>query len=129
MWKSDSEDKEARTIPAGPDPDKATLLGSAIEFQGEISGDADIVMEGKFKGKIDIKEHSLLVEKEAEIDAEVRARHVTVRGKLKGNIFASGKVFIEKEGRMTGDISAARISIMEGARFKGSMKMVSHIIS
>jgi cytoskeletal protein CcmA (bactofilin family) len=82
---------------------------------------------GKYKGKIDIKNNDLSVESHANVDGEIHARNITIRGRVNGNIHASGKVYIEKEGQMVGDIAAARISIVEGAQFKGSMKMISNI--
>jgi cytoskeletal protein CcmA (bactofilin family) len=41
---------------------------------------------------------------------------------VEGNVDASGKIFISKEGRMKGDLKAPIISIMEGAKFKGGVK-------
>ncbi|MBN1222435.1 MAG: polymer-forming cytoskeletal protein [Candidatus Aminicenantes bacterium] len=127
MRNSERENKEDRSLSERPNPDKVTLLGPAISFNGELNGDEDLVIEGKFRGKIKLENSALVVEKDAEVDAEIRAHNITIKGKVKGDIYASGKVYIEKEGRMIGNISAARISIMEGAQFKGSMKMISRI--
>jgi cytoskeletal protein CcmA (bactofilin family) len=106
---------------------KAALIGTTIDIKAELTGEEDLVIEGKFRGRIDLKNNDLTVESKADVDAEIQARNITIRGRVKGNIHASGKVFIEKEGQMVGDIAAARISIVEGAQFKGSMKMISYI--
>ena len=127
MRNSEREEKEEHILSDSPNPDKPTFLGHANSFDGDLKGNEDLVIEGKFHGKIEIKNNALVVEKNAEVDAEIQVRNITIKGKVKGNIYASGKVFIEKEGQMIGDISAARISIMEGAQFKGSMKMISRI--
>lgn len=104
-----------------------TFLGETIDIQAELKGNEDLIIGGKFRGNIDIKNNNLVIEKSAEIEAGIRARNITIKGKIRGNIYASGKVFIEREAQVFGDLSAARISIMEGAQYKGSMKMISHI--
>ncbi len=108
-------------------PKKVALLGATIDIRAELTANEDLVIEGKFQGKIDIKNNDLIVESHANVNAEIQARNITIRGRVKGNIRASGKVYIEQKGQMIGDIAAARISIMEGAQFKGSMKMISYI--
>jgi len=127
MRDSERKGPKERALSEQSNPDKTTFLGAAIEFHGELKGNEDLVIEGKFQGRIEIKNNALVVEKRADVDAEIRAQDITIRGKVKGNIYATRKVIIENEGHMTGDISAACISIMEGAQFKGSLKMLSRI--
>jgi cytoskeletal protein CcmA (bactofilin family) len=127
MLDSEDKNKDSQTYSDKTIPKKAALLGATIDIRAELTGDEDLVIEGKFQGKIDINKSDLTVEQNAEVDAEIRARNITIRGRVKGKIHAAGKVYIEKEGQMIGDIAAARISIMDGAQFKGSMKMISYI--
>jgi cytoskeletal protein CcmA (bactofilin family) len=127
MLNSSNKDKDSHPPSDKPSYKKGALLGATIDIKAELIGDEDLVIEGKFQGRIDIKNNDLSVESSANVDAEIRARNVSIRGHVKGNIHASGKVYIEKEGQMVGDIAAARISIVEGAQFKGSMKMISYI--
>jgi cytoskeletal protein CcmA (bactofilin family) len=127
MRDSERKDLKDRAISERTTPNKITFLGPANEFHGELKGNEDIVIEGKFQGRIEIKNNVLVVERGADVDAEIRAQDITVRGKVKGNIYASRKVTIESEARMTGDISAVSISIKEGAQFKGTLKMISRI--
>ena len=124
-----SSDKNNDTPPPSDKPlqKNAALLGDTIDINAELTGNEDLIIKGKYKGKIDIKNNDLTIDSNADIDAEIKARNIIIRGRVKGNIHASGKVFIEKEGHMVGDIAAARISIVEGAQFKGSMKMISYI--
>jgi cytoskeletal protein CcmA (bactofilin family) len=127
MLNSEEKNNDIRSYSESTSRKKMTLLGATIDIKAELTGNEDLVIEGKFNGKIDIKNNDLTVENNADVDAEIQARNITIRGRVKGNIHASGKVYIEKEGRMVGDIAAARISIVEGAQFKGSMKMISYI--
>lgn len=103
----------------------SSYLRSTIVMNGEISGEDDLIIEGKVKGKINLKQNNLIIEKNATVEAEIYVHSITIRGKVKGNIYASGRISIQKEGRLVGDISAFRISIMEGAQFKGNIKMTS----
>lgn len=127
MLDSGNKHNDTQTFPENASPKKTAFLGGTIGIKADLIGDEDLIIEGKFEGKIDIKNHDLTVETHADVDAEIKARNITIKGRVKGNIHASGKVYIEKEGQMVGDIAAARISIVEGAQFKGSMKMISYI--
>lgn len=104
---------------------KVSRLGPTFSLKGEISGDEDLIIDGFFQGKINLGSHNIVLERTGKLQADIHARNVTILGKMEGNIYASGKVFISKEAQMTGDISAFRISIMDGAQFKGSVKMSS----
>jgi cytoskeletal protein CcmA (bactofilin family) len=55
------------------------------------------------------------------VNAAVNAREIVVLGKVKGNVSATDRVDIRAEGSLTGDVSAARISIEDGAFFKGGI--------
>jgi cytoskeletal protein CcmA (bactofilin family) len=127
MLNSETKNKDSQAYSDNTLHKKAAILGPTIDVKAELTANEDLVIEGKFQGKIDIKNNDLTVGANADVDAEIQARNITIRGRLKGNIHASGKVYIEKEGQMVGDIAAARISIVEGAQFKGSMKMISYI--
>ncbi len=127
MLDSGNKHNDTHAFPENASPKKTAFLGETIGIKADLTGDEDLIIEGKFEGKIDINNHDLTVEIHADVDAEIKARNITIKGRVKGNIHASGKVYIEKEGQMVGDIAAARISIVEGAQFKGSMKMISYI--
>ncbi len=94
-------------------------------MKGELSGYEDLVIGGRLQGKIDLGKSNLTIERGGKIEAEIHAKNITIHGELKGNVYASGKIFISKDAQMIGDISAPRISIMDGAQFKGSVKMTS----
>ena len=120
----EENEEDDKTIPPEKAPPRNTArFSSSFRLKGEISGDEDLIIEGRFRGKIDLKNHSLLVEKTGKIKADIRAKNVIIKGSIEGNIYASGKVFISKDGDVKGDITSPKISIMEGAGFKGSIKM------
>jgi len=55
------------------------------------------------------------------VAASITAREIVVLGKIRGNVTASDRVDIRAEGALTGDVNAARISIEDGAFFKGGI--------
>lgn len=100
----------------------ATVLGPTLEIEGEIEGDENLVIQGSVQGKI-ISHKSLTVDNSGNVKAAVSTHSMIVSGRLSGNVDASEKVEIRKEGKMIGDIKAPRIVIADGAKFKGSIEM------
>jgi cytoskeletal protein CcmA (bactofilin family) len=100
----------------------STVIGSSITIDGEIHGDEDLQVLGTVKGKISIKD-KLVIEQGATVEADIETGNVTVSGRVTGNIAASERVEIKADGKMGGDITAARILIADGASFKGNVDM------
>ncbi len=115
--------KDKRNYQESKGPEKISRVGASLSFNGELSGQEDIVIEGQFQGKIDLKNNNLKVEQGGKVKANIQVKNITIIGEVDGNIYSSGKVFISKEGQLRGDIFAPRISIADGAQFKGSVKM------
>lgn len=127
MPKLEDKNKDKQNIVEQSINANISRLGPTLNIKGELSSNEDLIIEGQFQGKLDLKNHNLSVEHAGKVNADIHAGNITIKGKVKGNIFASGKVYIQKEGQMIGDVSASRISILDGAQFKGSVKMVSEI--
>ena len=98
-------------------------IDRSMTVKGEITGEEDLLIEGKIEGNIHLENSTLTIEKGSIIHADIHAKNVFIRGFVYGNVYASEKVFIDENARVFGDISAARISILDGAQFKGSMRM------
>ena len=101
---------------------KTAVIGPNIRIQGELSGDEDLVIEGRVEGKISVSK-GLRIGPQAQVNAEVKAHHVTVAGRVIGNVVATDKVEILPSGVLEGNIRAPKIAIAEGAQFKGSVDM------
>ena len=99
-----------------------TVLGPTLEIEGEIEGDEDLVVQGKVRGKVHSKKN-LTVDATGRLDANVTTQNLSVSGVLMGNVEASQRVEVRKEGKMVGDIKAPRVVIAEGAKFKGNIEM------
>jgi cytoskeletal protein CcmA (bactofilin family) len=102
---------------------EASRIGKSLAFRGDLSGGEDLVIEGRFAGKIDLGNRDLVIQEEALVEAEVHARSVTVNGELLGDAYAAEKMTVSESGRMKGDISASTVSIFAGAQFRGSIRM------
>lgn len=125
MSKSDNTPQNQEIKPDSPPVNIASQLGPALRFKGELSGSEDIFLLGEFQGTINLANNNLVIARNSRVKAEIRVKSITVKGSVEGNITATGKVLIEQQAQMTGDISASRISIMEGAQFKGSVKIIN----
>jgi len=99
------------------------LAGRYVSIKGEITAEEDVTADGRVEGKIEMKDHHLVVGLHGNVNAEIHAKDVTIRGKVLGNIYASGLVEIKSSGSVVGDIKASRISFADGACFKGSAEM------
>jgi cytoskeletal protein CcmA (bactofilin family) len=100
--------------------DQATI-GKGLFVKGEITGSESLFIDGKVEGSINLPGNRVTVGRNGQVAASVAAREIVILGKVRGNIFASDRVDIRAEGALTGDVTAARISIEDGAFFKGGI--------
>jgi cytoskeletal protein CcmA (bactofilin family) len=98
-------------------------LGSSLQIKGEITGSEDLQVDGIVDGPISLSGHELTVGPTAQLNSEVHAGEVVVHGKVVGNVHSKGRVDIKKDGSVTGDVASARISIEDGAHFKGRIEI------
>lgn len=98
-------------------------IGPSIQIKGELQGDEDLTIDGRVEGKIDLREHNLTIGPNGKIRADLYAKSIVIAGEVSGNAFAAERVEIAPSGRLAGDITAPRITIADGAHFKGSVDM------
>ncbi len=98
--------------------DTTTIIGSDSTFKGELSFNAKAQINGRFEGKVDGK-GELIVANGATCAAEVNTSAVQVDGNVEGPINASDKVQLNAKGAVKGDITAAKMTMAEGASFYG----------
>jgi cytoskeletal protein CcmA (bactofilin family) len=96
-------------------------ISKGLSIKGEITGTESLFIDGKVEGSISIPGNRVTVGKNGQVNASINAREIVVLGKLKGNVNATDRVDIRAEGALTGDVAAARISIEDGAFFKGGI--------
>ena len=96
-------------------------IGKSLIVKGEVSGSESLYIDGKVEGAINLPGNRVTVGRNGQVAANIMAREVVVLGKVRGNVNASDRVDIRSEGSLTGDVAAARISIEDGAYFKGGI--------
>ena len=102
--------------------DQKTIMGPTLEIEGEIEGDEDLVIQGKVTGKI-VSRKDLTIDESGRVEATVSTKTLAVSGMVVGNVEASERVEVLKDGKMIGDIKAPRVIIADGAKFKGHIEM------
>lgn len=99
------------------------MIGSTIKIKGDISGDENLVIEGKVEGTVNLNGHDLSVGQSGEVSADISASVVRIDGEVTGDISGVEKVVVSKNGRVKGNIVAPRVTLEDGAKFKGSIDM------
>jgi len=105
---------------AAPAGDQATI-GKGLVIKGEISGSESLFIDGKVEGTVNLPGNRVTVGRNGQVAANITAREIVVLGKVRGNVTATDRVDIRAEGSLSGDVAAARISIEDGAFFKGGI--------
>src|SRR3954466_4461392 len=100
--------------------DQATI-GKSLVIKGEVTGSESLYIDGRVEGSITLPGNRVTVGRNGVVNANINAREIVVLGKVRGNLSASDRVDIRTEGSLTGDVVAQRISIEDGAFFKGGI--------
>jgi cytoskeletal protein CcmA (bactofilin family) len=98
-------------------------IGPSVHIKGTLSGREDLTVDGRVEGKITLRDHVLTIGANGHIEAELQAKAIVVHGKVVGNVIAEHRVEIAASGTVHGDIRAPRVSIADGAMFRGSIDM------
>ena len=96
-------------------------IGKSVIIRGELSGSEDLFLDGEVEGSIDLKGHSLTIGPNGKIRANVQAQEVVIHGRVDGTVRGANRVELKKTAVLSGDIFTQRISIEEGAFFKGAV--------
>jgi cytoskeletal protein CcmA (bactofilin family) len=98
-------------------------IGKTITIVGDVIGEESLVIDGKVDGTILLKNNDLTVGQSGQVTASIRAHVVRVEGEVTGDITGDEKVVITKTGRVFGNVVAPRVTLEDGARFKGRIDM------
>jgi cytoskeletal protein CcmA (bactofilin family) len=100
----------------------STILGKSSVFEGNISVEHSLRVDGKVIGDIKTPD-TLVVGKEGEIVGNVSIKSLILGGKLHGKVLSSSKVVLESQSEFRGEINTLKIVIDEGAVFEGKCSM------
>ena len=134
MWNKDEKPDQTHELNTEPtesfQPPVARVLtselatiGRSIKIKGEVTGDEDLMIQGRVEGSVDLKQHSVTVGADGEVKASITARVVTVEGKVEGDLTAEEQVVLLSSACVEGDIAAPTLVLEDGARFSGGVDM------
>jgi cytoskeletal protein CcmA (bactofilin family) len=98
-------------------------IGPSIFIKGDLSGEEDLVIEGRVEGKVDLKQNNVTIGKNGRVRADVFGKVVIIEGEVDGNVFAREQAILRQAGAIRGNITAPRVMLEDGSRFKGSIDM------
>ena len=99
------------------------MIGKTIKVKGTISGNENLIIEGNVDGSVDLPQHDLTIGEAGQVVANLTAKNVKIDGQVTGDIAGTEKVIISQSGRVEGNIVAPRVTLEDGAKFKGSIDM------
>ena len=124
MSKTNEPDTEPVISPARAVPsEEKTVVGKQITIEGTVRGKEDLLIEGAVKGSIELIEHHLTVGLSGQVESDIQAENVTIKGHVTGNVNALAKVSITKEADFNGEIHAKSISVEDGAFLKAVIEL------
>jgi cytoskeletal protein CcmA (bactofilin family) len=98
-------------------------ITSTLVIKGEVRGREDLYVDGEVQGSIHLSEGRVTVGPHGKIAADVEAREIVVRGKVKGALRGRDRVEIGSTGEVFGDIATTRIAIGEGAHIHSKVEI------
>lgn len=108
--------------PSGRD---RAVIGPSIEIKGGLSGGEDLLIEGRVEGKIELVQHTVTIGTSGSIKADVKGRNIIVMGEVQGDLLGSEQIVLRQSSTVRGNLVAPRVSLEDGANFKGSIDMTS----
>lgn len=100
-----------------------SYLGPGLRIKGEIAGNEDLKLDCNVEGLVSVGGFRLTVGNGAQVSGDIVAREALISGKVSGDIRAVDRIEIMKTASIEGDLSTGKITIEEGAYFKGSVEV------
>lgn len=101
----------------------AAILTRGICIKGELTGKADLIVDGDVQGSIRLGDSRLTIGQAGHIRANIEASEIVVNGQVEGNLRGRERVVLGSASHVLGDLEAPRVAIEDGAKFKGRVEM------
>ena len=101
----------------------SAVIGQSIFIKGDVSGDEDLVVDGRIEGTVSLMKSRLTVGANGNVRATVNVKALNIEGHIEGDVNAGENVVLTSSGRMQGNINAPRITLQDGCKFKGTIEM------
>ena len=99
------------------------LLGRGAAFDGTLTFEGAVRIDGKFKGEV-FSDGVLIVGEGAHVEAAITVGEIIIQGTVVGDITAKRSIEISAAARVTGDLKTQALQIARGAVFNGRMETV-----
>jgi cytoskeletal protein CcmA (bactofilin family) len=120
----DSVSSQTESVSAAPATARSVaMIGPSIIIKGEVTGEEDLLIQGKVEGTVYLNGNTVSVGESGQVTADIKAMVIKIDGKVTGDITANEKVVISRSGNVHGNIVAPRVTLEDGAIFKGSIDM------
>ena len=109
-----------------PAPQRAgggATIGPSIKIKGDVTGDEDLLIQGRIEGKVNLGKHNVTIGADGHVKADVQGRTVVVEGQVEGDLNAKEQIVLRHSARVEGSISAPRVTLEDGAVFRGGIEM------
>lgn len=116
-----SAPRSAAAASSSTNSGETATLGATIKVKGDISGDENLMIEGQVEGTVNLASHELTVGKSGKVHADVTAKVIRIAGEVHGDITGKEKVFVSSTSNIKGNIVTPKMTLEEGARFKGTI--------
>lgn len=116
-------DRKEPAMPSSSESQGIAAIGRSIRINGDLEGEEDLRIEGEVNGTIRLKNNTVTVGEKGKVRADVYAKSVAVDGSVAGDLYGAEQISIRKSADVQGNIVAPRVSLEDGARFKGSIEM------
>lgn len=103
----------------------SAVIGAKITFKGELTGEEDLLIQGRVEGTIDLKGNHLTVGTQGIVKANMMAKTITIEGTVEGDVVGQERIEIKASSNVKGNLVAARVTLEDGAKFRGSIDMDS----
>src|SRR5690606_29058444 len=113
----------ADTVKRAPGQREIAVIGPSIRIDGDLRGEEDLLIEGEVKGTVTLKENRLMIGSQGRVKANVFAHSIEVEGMMEGDLYGTERVNVHKSAQVKGNIISPRVSVEDGARFKGTIDM------
>jgi cytoskeletal protein CcmA (bactofilin family) len=136
MWKDEMREKDGiepapPALESRPRPESrptmtrggGATIGPSISIHGDVTGDEDLLIEGRVDGSVTLDLHSVTVGGQGRVKANITGRIITIEGEVDGDLTAQEQIILRSSSRVAGDLRSPRVVLEDGANFRGLVDM------
>jgi cytoskeletal protein CcmA (bactofilin family) len=102
--------------------DIIAMLGKGCEFEGKLTFEGTVKIDGKFTGEV-FSKGTLIIGENARIKAEIAVSNIVVFGDVAGNVKAHNCVELHAPAHMVGNLVTPQLYVQKGVIFEGNTIM------